>query len=78
MSESMPPAPDENSGPDGQTWDFVVGHATDPYWHELTGMCGGCGRQDCHEGKCPTVPGHIGYCTTCPTRRATGEVRGAR
>jgi hypothetical protein len=71
----LDPGPDANTDPEGEPdWGFLVTHATDRYWHRLTGMCGGCGRADCHDGPC--VGNASGYCTTCPTRRATGEVRG--
>jgi hypothetical protein len=65
---------DPNIAPDGHSWDYVTANAKDWYWHKLTGMCGGCGRNDCHPDQCPSNP--EGYCTACPTRRETGEVRG--
>lgn len=74
MNQSIAPPPNDGETPEPD-WGFIVTHATDPYWWELTGMCGGCGRAECHDGKCPTIPHHIGYCTTCPTRKETGEVR---
>lgn len=72
----MPAEPDDKSpSHDGEEFDLseMAYRATDPFWHALTGMCGGCGNASCHEGRCPGNVG--GYCTTCPTRRATGEVR---
>lgn len=75
MSSIAPQPSDSEQGlaPDGHDWGFVVAHATDPYWHQLTGMCGGCGNADCHDGQCPHNA--AGYCMACPTRRETGEVR---
>ena len=72
------PEPDSKTDThDEPDWGYLVTHATDTYWWLLTGMCGGCGRSDCHQLPCPSRPG-VGFCLTCPTRRETGEVRGAR
>lgn len=68
--------PDENTTPapdDYLDLSELVDRATDPTWYEATGMCGGCGNATCHDGPCPG--NRNGYCTTCPTRRETGEVR---
>lgn len=49
----------------------------DRVWWEATGMCGGCGESDCHEGPC----GEIGswhtllICDRCPHRVRQGLVR---
>ena len=71
MSIMPPDSESNNDWPDG-VW--LAHNATDPYWSLTTGMCGGCGNAACHDGICP---GNLnGYCTACPTRRETGEVRG--
>jgi hypothetical protein len=35
----------------------------DPEWHKLAGACGGCGKRDCHRGRCKADP-----CPACPMR----------
>jgi hypothetical protein len=70
----VPPDPDSKSdSPHEPDLAALAGLATDWYWSELTGMCGGCGSGDCHPDIC--LQNRNGYCTMCPTRRATGEVR---
>ncbi len=69
----MPPDPDSKTDAPERDPLWIVSHAKDWYWHQLTGMCGGCGNANCHDGQCPTS--RDGYCLTCPTRRETGEVR---
>lgn len=72
----MPPGSDRK--PDPRDSDYadlwtLINCATDPYYSHATGMCGGCGSAACHQGACP---GNLnGYCTACPERRATGQVR---
>lgn len=75
MSQSMAPSPDDHQNPERDPM-WVAHNATDRHWHQLTGACGGCGSIHCHPGPCPQNSN--GYCMACPTRRETGEVRGAR
>lgn len=41
--------------------------ASDHGWSVITGMCGGCGTEECHSGAC-----RGGHCDRCPTRKAQG------
>lgn len=48
----------------------------DIVWWETTGMCGGCGDSDCHEGPCGAVGSWhtLLVCDRCPHREAQGLV----
>jgi hypothetical protein len=54
----------------------------DLVWWELTGMCGGCGDDDCHDGPCGESYVHAGWfgwerlvCDKCQYRKDQGLVR---
>lgn len=46
----------------------------DRVWWEISGMCGGCGSEDCHDGPCGEVESWFDRltCDRCPDRRAQG------
>lgn len=43
--------------------------ASDYGWSVITGMCGGCGSEECHPGQTCRRGEH---CDRCPTRKAQG------
>ena len=62
-------------GPDPARCDDLV-------WWETTGMCGGCGGDDCHEGPCGEQPLNAAWfgwyrliCDRCQYRKDQGLVR---
>lgn len=54
-----------------------AGTCDDLVWWLATGMCGGCGSEDCHDGPCVDVPTRWlmhRVCTHCEHRMAQGIV----
>ena len=47
---------------------LFANEASDYGWSVITGMCGGCGEEKCHEGR-PCIGA---YCRLCAHRRAQG------
>lgn len=45
----------------------AITDANDQEWSVETGMCGGCGNTDCHDGPCAE-----GLCRRCPDRIGEG------
>lgn len=58
------------AGPNPATCDDVV-------WWEATGMCGGCGEADCHDGPCGAAKTWhaLLVCDRCKHREAQGLIR---
>ena len=52
---------------DDDLW-VLANAGTDREWHDATGACGGCGRDDCHTGPC------LDLCVACVERMDQGLV----